>query len=63
MKFQLPISMRDFTLILIVVLTWGFHVPVIRFGVLMVEPFSLNFVRFVGTALLCLLLYFALKPF
>lgn len=54
MKFQLPISMRDLTLMLIVVLTWGFHVPVIRFGVLMVEPFSLNFVRFVGTAFLFL---------
>ena len=48
------ISSRDLLLLAAVVLFWGLHPPIMRMGVLTIEPLSLNFVRFLLTSLLFL---------
>ena len=45
---------RDLYLIAIIILTWGFHAPIMKLGVTLVPPVSLNVVRFFGTFLLFL---------
>ncbi len=47
-------SSRDMFLLAAVVLFWGLHPPIMRLGVLTIEPLSLNFVRFFLTGLLFL---------
>ena len=48
------ISPRDFTLLMLVVLFWGLHPPIMKLGVLTIEPLSLNLVRFALTGLIFL---------
>lgn len=50
----MAISPRDLLLIAIVVISWGFHAPVMKLGVETVPPVSLNTARFLFTALLFL---------
>lgn len=50
----MPLSTRDLLLTLLVVVTWGAHAPIMKLGVMTVEPISLNAMRFVFTALLFL---------
>lgn len=47
-------SRRDFLLVMLIVVTWGFHAPVMKLGVTLVPAVSLNVARFLGTALLFL---------
>lgn len=48
------VSARDLFLTLLVVVSWGLHAPIMKLGVVTVEPISLNFVRYFLTALLFL---------
>ena len=47
-------SRRDLFLVFLVVVTWGFHAPVMKMGVELVPAVSLNVARFLGTGLLFL---------
>lgn len=48
------LTSRDLFLLGMVVVFWGLHPPIMRMGVLTIEPISLNFVRFLLTGLLFL---------
>lgn len=48
------ITARDLFLLSMVVIFWGLHPPIMKLGVMTIEPISLNFVRFFLTALLFL---------
>ena len=50
----MPLSYRDLFLTFIVVITWGVHAPIMKLGVMTVEPISLNAMRYILTALLFL---------
>ncbi|MEM7618190.1 MAG: DMT family transporter [Pseudomonadota bacterium] len=50
----MSLSYRDLFLVLLVVVTWGAHVPIMKLGVMTVEPISLNALRYIFTALLFL---------
>jgi len=56
MTMHMPghISTRDLLLVALVVVSWGFHVPVMKLGVETVAPVSLNVARFFLTALVFL---------
>lgn len=47
-------SRRDFFLVMLVVVAWGLHAPVMKMGVELVPAVSLNVARFLGTGLLFL---------
>ncbi|GEM_PF-1700704 len=48
------VTRRDFMWLCLIVLTWGFHAPVMKLGVTLVPAVSLNVARFLGTGLLFL---------
>lgn len=50
----MPLSTRDLLLTFLVVVTWGAHAPIMKLGVMTVEPISLNAMRYFFTALLFL---------
>jgi len=50
----MQLSLRDLLLTFLVVMTWGMHAPIMKLGVMTIEPISLNAIRFSLTALLFL---------
>lgn len=56
----MTLSKRDLLLVLAVTVSWGIHTPIIRLGVLELDPFLLAFLRFALTGLI--FLPFARRP-
>lgn len=50
----MSLSSRDFILVMLVTILWGLHTPIMKLGVMTIEPLSLNFIRFLLTGLIFL---------